>query len=154
MKTTKNVTALLFIASAATGTAHAALLDRGNGLLYDDVLNLTWLQDANYAKTSGYDADGLMSWGGATAWAANLSYGGYSDWRLASNTAVNGSTFDYNYNVNGTTDVGYNITSPNSELAYMYHVNLGLDSYYDTSGAPQPTFGIFGNGALQVAKIT
>ncbi|NNF16437.1 MAG: hypothetical protein HKN70_06795 [Gammaproteobacteria bacterium] len=31
----------------------AALHDRGNGLIYDDVLDITWLQDANYALTSG-----------------------------------------------------------------------------------------------------
>ena len=29
--------------------ATAALYDRGNGLIYDDVLDITWLQDANYA---------------------------------------------------------------------------------------------------------
>ena len=29
---------------------------------YDTALNITWLADANYAKTSGYDADGLMNW--------------------------------------------------------------------------------------------
>ena len=41
-----------------TGAAQAALHDRGGGLIYDDVLNVTWLQDASYARTSGYDADG------------------------------------------------------------------------------------------------
>ena len=35
---------------------------------------MTWLADANYAKTSGYDADGLMDWQSAMDWAANLSY--------------------------------------------------------------------------------
>lgn len=28
----------------------------------------------NYAKTSGYDADGMLSWQNATAWADSLSY--------------------------------------------------------------------------------
>ena len=32
----------------------ATLIDRGNGLIYDDAQNITWLQDANYAFTSGY----------------------------------------------------------------------------------------------------
>jgi hypothetical protein len=54
--------------------ANAALWDRGGGLIYDDELQITWLQDANYAKTAGYDGDGLMSWGEATTWAANPSY--------------------------------------------------------------------------------
>lgn len=47
------------------GAAQAALHGRGGGLLYDDVLDVTWLQDANYAKTSGYDADGWMTWSAA-----------------------------------------------------------------------------------------
>jgi hypothetical protein len=40
-------------------------------------------------KTSGLDADGLVTWDTATAWAAGLSVGGVSSWRLASSD-VNG----------------------------------------------------------------
>lgn len=67
---------------ALSGAAQAALIDRGGGLIYDTTRNITWLADMNYAKTSGFDADGLMNWSTATAWADNLVYGGYSDWRL------------------------------------------------------------------------
>jgi hypothetical protein len=63
-------------------SSEAVLTDRGGGMIYDSDLNITWLQDANYARTSGYDADGLMTWLAATTWAANLSYGGFDDWRL------------------------------------------------------------------------
>jgi len=150
MKQQKTLLALTLLANAAvTGTAQASLVDRGNGLLYDNVLKVTWLQDANYAHTSGYagaDSTGTMNWTTAKTWAADLVYGGYSDWRLASNSPVNGSSFDYNYAEDGSTDYGYNITSPHSELAYMYHVNLGLKSYYDTTGNIQSDSGIFGNG--------
>jgi len=47
MKTTliAFITVLLF----STTGVYAELYDRGNGLIYDDVLNVTWLQDANYA---------------------------------------------------------------------------------------------------------
>lgn len=134
-------------------TAHAALIDRGNGLLYDDMLDITWLQDANYAKTSGYDVDGKMDWSRATAWADNLVYGGYSDWRLASNTPINGSSFNYTLKYDGSSDRGYNITSPYSELAYMYHVNLGLKSAFSTSATSQEDFGIFGNGTYNGTNI-
>ena len=64
----------------ASGVAQAALHDRGGGLIYDDVLNITWLQDANYAKTSGYDADGKIKWIDAMNWVSALSYGGYDDY--------------------------------------------------------------------------
>lgn len=55
--------------------SHAELIDRGNGLIYDSVQNLTWTQDAGM---SGY----RTSWDDAMAWAANLEFGAYSDWRL------------------------------------------------------------------------
>ncbi|HOY70254.1 MAG TPA: PEP-CTERM sorting domain-containing protein [Methylotenera sp.] len=136
------------------GTAQAALNDRGGGLLYDDVLNITWLQDANYAKTSGYDVDGLMYWNDAAAWAGNLSYGGYDDWRLASHSPVNSISWNYNSSNDGSADFGYNISSPNSELAYMYYVNLGLKGQYSPSGIIQPDWGIFGNGTLNGVDLS
>lgn len=73
--------AMLILFGAVTG-AHAILIDRGGGMIYSTDLDVTWLQDANYAKTSGYDEDGMMTWDAAHAWVSNLSYGGYQDWRL------------------------------------------------------------------------
>jgi hypothetical protein len=140
----KNI-ALVGALALAFGNAQATLFDRGSGLIYDDVLKVTWLQDANYAKTSGYDTDGKMNWSAALTWADGLSYGGYSDWRLAANTSV-GSDWNYEFAYNGTTDEGYNITSSHSELSYMYYVNLGLKGYVDTSGVYQPAFGVYGDG--------
>ena len=49
---------------------------------YDTTLDITWLVDANYAMTSGYDSDGLMNRVAATTWANNLTLGGYDDRRL------------------------------------------------------------------------
>jgi hypothetical protein len=147
MKHQKTLLALALLASAATSvTAQASLVDHGNGLLYDNVLNVIWLQDANYAETSGYSATGQMDWATATTWAANLNFDGLTGWRLATNTPVNGSSFNTNFSYDGTTDSGYNITSPHSELSYMYYVNLGLKGYFDAAGNPQSDWGIFGNG--------
>ena len=131
-----------------SGAAQATLFDRGSGLIYDDVLDITWLQDANYAKTSGYDADGRMNLANANTWAADLSYGGFDDWRLP--TMVDTGTPGCNFAYTGT-DCGYNVQTVSgstvySELAYMYYVNLGLKAVYDTSGALQTDWGIFGNG--------
>ena len=97
----------------------AALYDRGNGMIYDDVLNITWLRDANLAQTSGYDSDGLMTWADAMTWVENLNYGGFNDWRLPSinNVGIGGGPFEAMY---GTNYIG--------EIGYMYFVNLGNDS--------------------------
>lgn len=97
--------AVLCLLGLGIGSASAALFDRGGGLLYDNVLNVTWLQDANFAKTSGYDTDGRMNWSAANTWAANLVYGGFDDWRLASNSPV-GADWDYNPGLAGSTDIG------------------------------------------------
>ncbi|MBS3963535.1 MAG: hypothetical protein KGZ80_03400 [Methylomonas sp.] len=140
------------LAGGITSSANAALLNRGNGMLYDTVLNVTWLQDANYAKTSGYDADGWMSQHEAMDWAANLVFHDsvrnvdYSDWRLPRVLPVNGVSFNYRTSPNGSTDWGHNITSPNSELSFMYYVNLGLKGWFAPNGERQYDWGIFGDG--------
>jgi hypothetical protein len=59
-------------------------------MIYSTDMDTTWMIDAKYAMTSGYDADGLMTWQEANTWVQNLSYGGFSDWRLP--------TFDPAYN--------------------------------------------------------
>jgi hypothetical protein len=128
-------------------SAHAVLVDRGGGMLYDTVLNIMWLQDANYAKTSGYDADGQMTWTQANTWAANLHYGGYSDWRLPRNGPVNGSNWVFIVSYDGTTDNSYNILLPTSELSFMYYVTLGLIGRSPTGEFP-PDFGVFRNGTI------
>lgn len=61
---------------------YAALIDRGTGMIYDTGLGITWLQDANYAKTSGFDSDGAMPFQDGLEWVESLEYAGYTDWRL------------------------------------------------------------------------
>jgi hypothetical protein len=146
------VLALATAGLLSSGAAQAELFDRGGGLLYDDVLNVTWLQDANYAKTSGYDADGRMTWDAAKTWAGSLNISRFAGeslngWRLAANTPV-GADWNKSYSYDGSTDGGYNITSPHSELSYMYYVNLGLKGYYSPSGAVQPNSGVYRNGTF------
>ncbi|MEI7465298.1 MAG: hypothetical protein WCJ87_08130 [Burkholderiales bacterium] len=143
-----------------SSSANAVLVNRGGGMLYDTVLNVTWLQDGNYAATSGYcnapgncsngATLGTMHWAQANTWANSLEYGGYSDWRLARNTPVNGTASGWNYNgsINGSTDGGYNITSTFSELSYMYYVNLGLKGAIYPDGSTRGDYGIYGNGNI------
>ena len=70
---------LIFVSAVP---ARADLINLRNGMIYDTVQDLTWLQDTRFARTTGDDADGLLSKSEAIAWAENLAFGGYSDWRL------------------------------------------------------------------------
>jgi len=109
--------------------AQAALIDHGAGLIYDDVLDVTWLQNAN-------QANGPMSWDDAQTWVGNLSYQGYTNWRLPTISPINGSTYDMSISYDGTSDKGYSNSSAASELGYLFHVNLGYSSQYDGFSMP------------------
>jgi hypothetical protein len=114
-------------------SANSALLERLGGLAYyDDVADLTWLADANYAKTSGYDTDGQMTWQAAVDWAAQLTVGGAGGWRLADTIDVGNDGATYTNRFQGV-DYGFNITT-HSELSNMFYNVLGNTAYYDTSG--------------------
>jgi len=63
------------------------LIDRGFGLIYDTERDITWLQDVNYAKTTGRSPDGQLTWLAAMAGVASLNYRGIRGWRLP--TALN-----------------------------------------------------------------
>lgn len=148
----------LVLATGLSGAAQAALQARdldGNPATfeayYDTDLNITWLADANYGAGSSYDdvssydngnstIDGRMTWANANAWVATLSFHDavnnitYDNWRLPTVNPVNGVSFNYSYSTNGSTDVGYNITSSQSEMAYMFYVNLGNPAYNTPAG--------------------
>jgi hypothetical protein len=67
------------------------LIDRGFGLIYDVERDLTWLKDANFARTSGRSPDGQLTWFQARAWVSSLSYYGVRGWRLPSALNPDGS---------------------------------------------------------------
>ena len=114
------VACALLLSVFLSGSARATLFDRGSGLIYDDVLNITWLQDANYAKTSGFDADGLMTWANANTWADNLVFGGFSDWRLATISSTSPTTTA----TDCSTATAAACAASGNELGYMYYYNL------------------------------
>jgi hypothetical protein len=123
----------LAVMACCTGTSQAALIDRGGGLIYDDVLDVTWLQDAGYVSTSGYNSSGRLTWDGAMSFADSTSYYDevrntvWDDWRLPST-------------INSPSSYGYDINGLSSELAFMYYVNLGFAPDYTHSPAtPNPT---------------
>jgi hypothetical protein len=147
----KRIFMLLVVSCMFAGTSHAALSGRGNGLIYDDVLNITWLQNANLAASetfgvSGIGSNGEMNWSTANDWIAAMNtadYLGYSDWRLAKASPVNGTNYVTNSgDYRGSTDHSYNISAPGStyagskasEMAYMFYNNLGNLALYDLNG--------------------
>jgi hypothetical protein len=129
-------------------TAHAALLSRAGGqAYYDTVLDITWLADANLAQTSGYDADGYMTWDEAKTWIDALNAAdhlGEDSWRLPTLTPIDGGAeFDWGFSYDGSTDIGYNLTASGSahpgslanELAHLFYNSLANQALYNTSGA-------------------
>ena len=121
----KNFVIGIFAAAALTlmlGSAQAALIDRGGGMIYDNDRNITWLQDANYAQTSGFNATGQMDWNTAMTWADNLDFGGYTDWRLPHGDGCH---------------IGPCISN---ELSHLWYVELG-----NSEGGPMTNSGSFQN---------
>jgi hypothetical protein len=119
---------------ALTGSAQAALFNRGGGMIYDSTLNITWLSDWNYAKTSGYHPTGEMTWAAALTWANNLVYGGYDDWRLPTSLNTNGSG----------PCVGERCLG--SEMGHMFYADWGASAGQDFStGMNVTNLALFGN---------
>jgi len=101
-----------------TGAAQATLINRGGGMIYDSAQNLTWLQDANAGAGSSFDngrsaTDGRMTWDSVTAWAASLTVGGFTDWRLPTPLNAGGSGLCGGYHCTG------------SELGHLFYTELG-----------------------------
>jgi hypothetical protein len=142
----------LFVALAAasvfSGTAHATLEGRdldGNlatfEAYYDNDFNVTWLADANYAKTSGYRetiVNGGMTQESAITWAANLSFTDsahnvtYDNWRLPSALSRDGTQCLY-----------YNCT--NSEMGHMFYGELGGIARQSISSIHNENYALFVN---------
>ena len=126
----------------ACSSANAALLSRASGqAYYDDVLDITWIANANLADTTtfgvlGINANGSMTWAKANEWIAAMNtaaYLGTSDWRLPTVTDTGTSGCDFAYT---GTDCGYNVDLSTGEMAHMYYSTLGNTGFYNTSGVP------------------
>lgn len=138
----------------SASNSNAALINRGGGLIYDSDLNITWLNDANYAATelsddrrnkiifeigsvdghlltesdfgkSGEHYNGLMTWWGAKAWTQALTYAGSSDWRLPISLHP-----DETCSQQGGT-YSYGVGCTGSELGHMFYVEFGGTRNYD-----------------------
>lgn len=121
---TKSILGITVLGGLLSANVDAALVSRLAGAAYYDTeLDITWLTDANYARTSGDDSDGLMTWDDAMAWAEQLVVGGYDNWRLPSYRRSADTTL--------APCIGYDCAD--SEMAFMYYVNLNGDGTSRTS---------------------
>jgi hypothetical protein len=114
--------------------ASATLIDRGPDMVYDDVLDITWLRNANLAATnpigvSGITPLGLMTWSTAQSWISAMNaadYLGSSNWRLPYDSVSKGvgpATFP---DLEGCwANVHTEPGCRDDELGYMYWYNLG-----------------------------
>jgi hypothetical protein len=68
--------------AVSVAPARADLINLGNGMIYDTVQDLTWLQDTRLTRTQGLDPRGRLTNTDAIEWVSDLTFGGYDDWRL------------------------------------------------------------------------
>lgn len=146
--------AIATLISAMAPVASAALIDRGNGLIYDDILDVTWTNDVRLAWTLGYDStaddfsagassgDDYLTHDQAIAFTSALNtqsfdggtttgYKGATGWRLPqlvnfTDAELVNSGFS-SANAAGVQNRGRNITDTRQELAHLYNVSLGGD---------------------------
>ncbi len=77
--------------------------------------------------TSGYDADGLMTWSQAMTWVGNLSYGGVTGWRLP------------------TSDTCMGINCTGSEVGHLFYNELGGTAFSSILTSTDPDLALFTN---------
>jgi len=104
----------LVIIFGLTVTGRADLIDMKDGTVYDTDTQLTWLKDANYAETSGYNINGLTPWNEAKALVDSLVFAGFDNWRLPKSVPnpPEGPIWTTYYNMTG------------SEMGHLYYIEL------------------------------
>jgi hypothetical protein len=91
-----------------------------------------------------------MTWWGAMAWADYVSFGGHDEWRLPAISPelveypLGSGVMVYDYEIDNVCqneqsvysnkDCGYNVLTDNSELAFLFHNQLGNISSLDENG--------------------
>lgn len=96
------------------------------------------------------ETDGRAVLSDAFFWATQLRVGGVSGWRLPTTDPINGSFYRYQGQPpklgtglavdtpwGGQLDVGWNITSTQSEMAHLFYVTLGNLGAFDVDGRPR-----------------
>jgi hypothetical protein len=131
----KNFTRLVtgFLVLGLSTSASAQLVSRlGGQAVYDIDLDVTWLADANYAKSSGFSSSGAMPLFLADQFIAKLnidSVGGVNDWRLPVADPACGVTFHCS----------------NSEMGHLFYDELGGTATESILTSTDPDLALFSN---------
>jgi hypothetical protein len=107
--------------------SHAALVDNGGGLIYDTVLDITWAQTG---------PDGGLTWSAAKSYAAGLTLGGVSGWRLPYMSVAAGPGGLVPIGTPVDCNTASEADCRDNEMGYMFYYNLGgtLNSSIEDSG--------------------
>ncbi len=140
-------TILFVVMMLIVSTSHAEFLYERYGVggevvaIYDWHQDITWMRDASYAYTSGYDSDGVLPYDQALNFVDNLNASGasghlgISTWRLPKMNYITNNGFG-TFSYCGS-DSGHNVDPESGELAFMYYEHLKLNSKFDCLGQPQ-----------------
>jgi hypothetical protein len=99
--------------------AHAGLVNNGGGLIYDTDLGITWYQKPDNSP---------MTWDQAMSWAAGLTAGGVTGWRLP-------SSYPTPANEAGPWPMPSS-TITGAEMAHLYYTELGNTTNAFTNKGP------------------
>jgi hypothetical protein len=100
-----------------TVSANATLVSRLGGVAaYDDVLDITWVTDADLSR--------FITWNNQVAWASGLDYLGFDDWRLASMSVAAGLPTGTATSVIDCS-TATELACRDNELGYMFYQNMG-----------------------------
>jgi len=133
--------ALAGVLVCATATAHASLIDRGSGLIYDDDLGITWMADASLSVTNTFGAagtinpSGTMSWLTSQDWIGAMNaqtYLGFSNWRLP-DTLYPDPACSGGHNCSG------------SEMGHLFYSELGGVAGHDIADVHNSNYMLFKN---------
>ncbi|MDB4576356.1 hypothetical protein N9091_01420 [bacterium] len=118
----------------------------GHEGVYDDVLDITWLADANLSASLPLGTEGFHQGESyADTWISNFAshngsgYYGFNGWRLPAYHNPDYPGYDHHnptasYTFDGSTPISYNYYNTDSELGYMFYVNFGNIGAVDTAG--------------------
>jgi len=129
----------LALLAAAAIPAHAALHDRGGGLIYDDHFDITWTQDVNTLK-AGMQLT-ATDWQTSVDAASQLVFHDalrgrdIRGWRLPRLTDVGDPGCEWAFS---GTECGLNVLTEHSELAHLFYVDLGNQASWTEAGQLRP----------------